>query len=160
MHPRNHLALLSTVSLVVAMALGSKPLSAAASNDSALASVQFRSYEAARAESARTRRPILLVFSNPHCGPCKALEHAAFENPIGLRLVNTAYVPVRFTLKIGDRDHVRETKEARSAANRLNIVGVPQVRVVSPDERVIGHFSWTTQSDVFWNLRRLSAALP
>jgi uncharacterized protein YyaL (SSP411 family) len=123
-------------------------------------SVEFRFYSAALREAKAARRPVLLVFTNPHCGPCKALEHGILSNPTGIRVINAAYVPVKFVLKIGDRDTVPETRESRRAANHFGVGGVPRLVVLSPQGRKVASFGWTTRDEVLLTLRLRSAPPP
>src|SRR6266568_7816077 len=61
--------------------------------------VTFRSYRAALREARAQHKPVLLLFTNPHCGPCRALESLVLADPIGSSVVAAGYVPVRLTAR-------------------------------------------------------------
>ena len=117
-----------------------------------VAFVAFRPYKQAVQESRRTGRPLLLLFTNPHCVPCYWLEAEIFCKRDSADLINRLYVPVRFTRKLGPGDRTPETAEATRVAKQYGVNATPLLLAVSPSGRSIGSVAWLGRNEVLYRL--------
>ena len=117
-------------------------------------------YSAALSRASASRKNVLVVFSNPHCGPCHAIERSVFGTPVGIDLVNASYVPVVLVLNLGGTDKTPETPEARSVATSFGIAHPPHVLVVSRHGTMLGRISGISRAELFSGLRSYSKTAP
>ena len=120
----------------------------------------LKSYSRALREAAKTRKNVLLLFSNPHCGPCHAMEEVLFGNPAGAELVAASYVPVVLVIKLGPRDVTPQTAEARATARRFGVVHPPALLVVSRGGEKVGRLVGITRAELFGGLRHYAPPVP
>jgi thiol:disulfide interchange protein len=98
------------------------------SRPKAVAPVQFaKSWDQASAESKRTGRRILAVFTGDHCGWCRVLEKRTFTDAEVVKL-SKQYVCVE--LNTADRDNAR-------LVDRFGIDTIPRSIVLNPGGQVV-----------------------
>jgi len=120
----------------------------------------LRSYREALRQASATGKNVLLLFSNPHCGPCRAMEAVLFESPAGAELVSASYVPVELVINLGGTDRTPETAEARAAATRFGVVHPPALLVVSRSGARVARLVGITRAELFSGLRRYAPPVP
>ena len=118
------------------------------------------SYSEALRTASATGRNVLLLFSNPHCGPCHAMEDVLFHNPAGAELVAASYVPVLLVINLGGTDKTRETPEARATATRFGVVHPPALLAVSQRGTKLGRLVGITRAELFGGLRQYAPPAP
>lgn len=120
----------------------------------------LNSYSEALRKASVTGRNVLLLFSNPHCGPCHAMEDVLFHNPAGADLVAASYVPVVLVINLGGTDKTRETAEARATATHFGVVHPPALLVVSRRGAKLGRLVGITRAELFAGLRQYAPPVP
>lgn len=118
------------------------------------------SYTEALRKASETGRNVLLLFSNPHCGPCHAMEDVLFHSPAGAELVAASYVPVVLVINLGGTDKTRETAEARATATHFGVVHPPALLVVSRRGGKVGRLVGITRAELFSGLRQYASPVP
>ena len=89
-----------------------------------------RDYDAAKRESARTGRPLLILFDEvPGCATCVRYGQAVLTHPLIVEAVETLFVPVAVYNNVGGADRAVLHRFREPAWNN------PVVRVVDADER-------------------------
>ncbi len=76
----------------------------------------------------RSDRPVLLLFADPRCGCCQALQIGVLSVPEHADLIAAGYVPIRVDGSDGVAGDLRA---------RYSVRGVPTLVVLSQDDRVI-----------------------
>jgi thioredoxin-related protein len=125
-----------------------------------LAITPLTSYSEALRQASATGRNVLLLFSNPHCGPCHAMEDVLFHNPAGAELVAASYVPVVLVINLGGTDKTRETAEARATATRFGVVHPPALLALSRRGAKLGRLVGITRAELFGGLRQYAPPVP
>lgn len=120
----------------------------------------LNSYSEALRRASETGRNVLLLFSNPHCGPCRAMEGVLFHNPAGAELVSASYVPVVLVINLGGTDKTKETAEARATAKRFGVVHPPALFAVSRSGTKLGRLVGITRAELFGGLRLYAPPAP
>jgi hypothetical protein len=99
------------------------------------APVQFaRSWEQARAESTRTGRRILAVFTGEHCGWCRVLEKRTFTD---LEVVQLSKQFASVAVDVGAKENARLVDEFR-------VDTIPRSFVLTEDGRVVSKLTGYT----------------
>lgn len=80
-------------------------------------------FDAARAESGRSGKPLLAYFTASWCGPCERMKHTTWADP-AVDAALRGYVPVKI-----DVDQRADLAEAHGVS------GIPAYLVISPDGR-------------------------
>jgi len=73
------------------------------------------------------RKPVLLHFWSPHCGPCRQMERNVFSDPAVKKYIEENYVLAKIN-----------TSTDRGKARRYGIHGIPADVIVAPDGRELG----------------------
>ena len=120
----------------------------------------LHSYAEASRLSSASGKNILLLFSNPHCGPCRAVEGVLFMTETGVALISESYVPVHLVLNLGGTDKTPETREARSVATRFGVLNPPALLVVSRSGAKVGTIVGVRRPEIYSGLRLYAKPVP
>ncbi|MEZ6072833.1 MAG: thioredoxin family protein [Pirellulales bacterium] len=96
------------------------------------------SYDAARAESAASGKPLLLHFGATWCGPCKGVEQAVFTNPEAIATLNTHFVPVKV-----------DVDERPELVGQYHVGPIPADLVIAPNGAVVQRESGAKSATVY-----------
>ena len=97
----------------------------------------FPSLDDALSQARRARKLIILEFSAEWCAPCKRMEKTTFMD-VKVRELLQRVVFVRV-----------DVDEQEELAKRLGVVGLPDIRFVSPDGKVIHKLRGFQAPDTF-----------
>mgnify|MGYP000937155562 FL=1 len=120
----------------------------------------LHSYAEALHRASASRKNVLLLFSNPHCGPCRAVEGVLFMTESGAELISESYVPVHLVLNLGGTDKTPETREARSVATRFGVKNPPALLVVSRSGAKLGNIVGIRRPEILSGLRYYAKPVP
>ena len=112
-------------------------------------------YATAARQSKAQQLPLLLYFTDPHCGPCRALEAQVFANPKAAATVNSGYRPVRVVIN-GPAPVPAETPRL---VKKYGVPGAPTVIIVAPTGSELRRFAWLGSQEVTGILNRLAGVL-
>jgi thiol:disulfide interchange protein DsbD len=91
----------------------------------------------ALSQARRARKPIILEFSAEWCAPCKRMENTTFiDAKVRELLQRCVFVRV-------------DVDQQEELAKRLGVVGLPDIRFVSPDGKVIHRLRGFQAPDTF-----------
>jgi thiol:disulfide interchange protein len=76
---------------------------------------------AAREQSAKERKPILLYFTAPWCGPCQEMKRTTWADP-RVAAAAGAMIPVKI-----------DVDEQKAVSREFGVQGIPRVEWVEPD---------------------------
>jgi thiol:disulfide interchange protein len=97
----------------------------------------FVSLDKVVAQAKRERKPIVLDFTAEWCSPCQRMENTTFADAkVKALLERCIFVQV---------DADRQTRLSR----RLGVVGLPDIRFVSPDGRIIHRLRGFQEAESF-----------
>lgn len=85
----------------------------------------FPLLDAALAQAKQERKPIVLDFSAQWCAPCQRMERTNFADPRVKQLLERCIL-----VKI-------DTDREEALARQLGVVGLPDLRFVTPDGKVV-----------------------
>jgi hypothetical protein len=81
-------------------------------------------------ESARQRRPVLVLVDARWCGACRRMLQQTFPDPALVARISSQFIPVRI-----------DADEQPALVQSLKVGSMPTVLVISPDRRVIGRMT-------------------
>ena len=112
--------------------------------------VKYLPYREAAQQSIAQQKPLLIYFTDPHCGPCRALEAQVFANPQAAVTVNTGFLPVKVVMN-GPKPVPSDTPRL---IKRFGVQGAPSVIIVSPSGSELRRFAWLGRAEVVGILNR------
>jgi thioredoxin-related protein len=106
--------------------------------------VHFMPYREAAQQSRAHQKLMLLYFTDPHCGPCRAMENQVFANPKAAATINSGFFPVKVVVN-GPKPVPAET---RRLTRQFGVQGGPSVLIVSPSGSELRRFGWSTRTEI------------
>ena len=95
--------------------------------------------KAAQKQSARTGRPMLIVFGADWCTHCGRFEEKTLNNPTMASYINREFIPVHL-----DFDKEQKTAEV------LEVEALPCTVILSPEADLLGRVVGAKQPKDFW----------
>ena len=117
---------LFTIGMTLIMLIG---ISAAATANDKTATVQWLTYDQAKARGMEQKQKYLLYFKSRNCGYCRLLEDETFKDAAVLNFINSNYIPVRV-----------DVDKEKNIAARYRIRGVPDLRFLAKDGSAISRW--------------------
>jgi thiol:disulfide interchange protein len=76
---------------------------------------------AAKAESARTKRPVLVYFTATWCPPCQRMKEETWPDP-GVAEAVKGFIPVKL-----------DVDDFRAEARQYDVRSIPRLQIIGPD---------------------------
>ena len=89
--------------------------------------VHWRTPSEAKEEAARTKKPVLYVFSAEWCGPCKTMERVAFQCNDIAQSMNSDFIPVHVVDQI--REKGKNPPEIEKLRKQFRVWSFPCIAV-------------------------------
>jgi thioredoxin-related protein len=114
--------------------------------------VHFLPYREAVRESKAHQKLMLIYFTDPHCGPCRALENQVFSKPEAAVTINSGFFPVKVVMN-GPAPVPAETLRL---IKQFGVQGAPSVIIVSPSGSELRRFGWLGRTETIGLLNRFA----
>ena len=114
--------------------------------------VRFLPYRQAARESKAHQKLMLIYFTDPHCGPCRALENQVFAKPEAAATINSSFFPVKVVMN-GPAPVPAETLRL---IKQFGVQGAPSVVILSPSGSELRRFGWLGRTETIGLLNRFA----